>query len=324
MVEQNGTGGRSPQTPDEIYKQFLADWSAIGQTVMAIASGIDRTQKSLAENAEAIAGAIDRARKLGSKIGATMIVVRDAWEKKAVPVLRIVKQNADMASSATEIGSDLASAGWVPWIHAPVRELLDCEDPVATFERWTTSEWESIAGKLTENAEKYDLGESPKRTMRAAILLHENGCYEQVPRVLFPEIEKCVAEHFYQSKIPHDENQLPEFRGIIEMIWGLATTGFALLAPTLGVGRDQMRILAMHSYMGSSKKNPAPALPNADCFPNRNRVLHGWESGDYHSPKASLNSLFLCDIMLQGLAFATALGGRGLKIENDGSFPGAN
>ncbi|MBM7482335.1 hypothetical protein ACVWWI_004354 [Bradyrhizobium sp. USDA 3686] len=322
MTEQNKVPHRAPLTPAELYDRFCTAWSAIGQTAMVITSGIDRAQKHLAENAEAITSAIERARDIGSQIGTTITLVQNAWEKEAGPVLRVVKQNAGMASKAAEIGSKLANAGWAPWIHAPVRELLDSEDPVAAFERWTSSEWRSIASKLTENAENYALGDSPKRTMQAAILLHENGYYEQVPRVLFPEIEKCVAEHFYQGRIPHEENQLPEFRSIIEMIWGLATTGFALLAPALGVGRDQMQILALHSYMGSSKKNPAASLPNADCFPNRNRVLHGWKSGDYNTPKASLNSLFLFDIMLQGLAFAMALGKSEPKIENDdGSLP---
>lgn len=321
MTDSNGNGDGSRQTADEIYKKFCAAVASIGQTAAVIASGIDRAHKNLAENAKAIAGALDQAQKLGSRIGAAMVVVADAWEKQAVPVLRVVRQNADMASRAADIGSSLASAGWVPWIHSPVKALLDSADPVATFERWTTVEWASIANKLTENAEKYGLGESSKRTMRAAILLHENGYYEQVPRVLFPEIEKCVAEHFYQGRVPHAENQLPEFRGIIEMIWRLATTGFALLVPTLGLGRDQMQILALRSYVGSSKKNPPPSLPNGDCFPNRNRVLHGWESGNYRSPKASLNSLFLCDIMLQGLAITVAWSGRGMRIENDDSFP---
>lgn len=312
----DGTPRKPKQTPEELYKQFSAALSSIAQTAGVIAAGIDDARKRW-PSAEAIAGAINRAQKIGSQIGATMVVIEEAWEKKAVPVLRVVKQNADTASRAAEIGTQLTTAGWVPWIHSPVKTLLESPAPVTEFERWTTAEWSSISKRLIASAEQYRLGDSPIRTIQAAVMLHENGCYEQVPRVLFPEIEKCVAEHFYKGRVPHEQNQLPEIRGFIEMIWGLATTGFALLAPGLGVGRGQMQILELHSYVPSSKKNPPPTPPNADCFPNRNRVIHGWETGDYHSPKASLNSMFMYDIMLQGLAFAVALNSKGLKIEGN-------
>lgn len=177
-----------------------------------------------------------------------------------------------------------------------------------------------IAKKLTENASRYRLGESLPKTLRAAILLHEAGLYEQVPRVLFQEIEKCVAEHFYRDKIPHKETQLTEFRSIIEMVWGLATTGFALLAPANSVARGQMQVLALHSYVGSSKKSPRADLPNDEFFPNRNRVIHGWRSGEYDSRKASLNSFFLFDTMMLGLAVTVRLVGQDLRVE-DGTLP---
>ncbi len=53
--------------------------------------------------------------------------------------------------------------------------------------------------------------------------------------------------------------------------------------------------------------------------------IHGWESGDYHSSKASLNSMFMYDVLLQGLAFAVALNTKGLEIEeNDVPAGGPN
>src|ERR1700761_3324751 len=137
MTQQEDADG-PVQTPEEIYRRFCAAWTSIGQTAGALASGINQAQKNLAENAEAIARAIDHVRKLGREIGTAMIVVRDSWKKDVVPVLRVVKQNADTASRAAEIGSDLASAGWVP---SPVEALLNSTDPVAAFEGWTASEW---------------------------------------------------------------------------------------------------------------------------------------------------------------------------------------
>jgi hypothetical protein len=161
-----------------------------------------------------------------------------------------------------------------------VKELLTSADPVDLFGKWVSSEWPAIAEKLIENAERYEIGVSPVKAMRAALMLHDSGYYELVPRVLFPEIEKCVAEQFYGGTVDRDETQLSEFREIVEAFWAFATAGFSLFGPSLGVGQNQMQILALHSYAGSSKKNPRPVLPNADCFPNRNRVLHGLQSGD--------------------------------------------
>lgn len=308
------------QTPEEFSRNLRDSWSEFSKTMVAIATGVGEARRQLAENSEAISIAIENARNVGVSAVTMVAVPREAWQKKAVPVLRMVKINADTAKRAAAVGARLTDAGWLPWILSPTEDLIKSDDPVAFFEGWVVTEWPTIAEKLTENAGLYGAGESPSKTLRAAILLHEAGLYEQVPRVLFPEIEKCVAEHFYREKIRQEETQLPKFRSVIGMIWSLATTGFALLAPGMGVAQGQMHVLALHSYVGSSKKNPRKDLPNDEFFPNRNRVIHGWRSGEYDSRKASLNSLFLYDTMMLGLAFTMGMVGGDLTIE-DGNSP---
>jgi hypothetical protein len=195
----------------------------------------------------------------------------------------------------------LIKTGWLPHWYVPREILAPNADIPIIMSEWSANAWPECAATLLTDLEKYKLPGSAKSALATAIDLHATEKYNLVPRILFPEIELCARQLFYSKKGMKGlevATRLKELTEDMEPMWLLAAVS-GILVPERALLGAHMPVVKQFVY-GRSKRGQPPPFHSA--FPNRNLVLHG--EATYDTPQASINMMFITDVMFRGISIS--------------------
>jgi hypothetical protein len=281
------TNGESKKTIYEVLEQIRTGADAFKQAV-------DGANKRISETIGPISEAIQ-------KFDQGLKQVQESFR----PIVERFQQNKLEAKRLSQVAQTLEQAGWFPWVGLPFSDLAESTDPVKDFEAWLDKAWPDIENILQKQLRLYGLGDSVASTLKLALSAHADGYFELVPRILYPEIEKCAGLYYYSQPSPHGQTNLPEIREVLEAIWQFAGGAISYFKPSIGPAANQMNAVGQYVY---SNWRTCINEPLAKYFPNRNRVLHGIHSDVFNNKKASVNSILIFASMITGIAVAKAMG----------------
>ena len=149
------------------------------------------------------------------------------------------------------------------------------------------SNWEEIHRHLKLRVGQGDFDEAAGDTMLVALLLHEREKYKQVPRILFPEIERLLrAASGVSGNIPLKDLLDKAFNevSLFELVGGTSSE-YSLLGG-----------LAKWSFLSEKERDNA----KRHCMPNRHLTLHGEVA--YSKFQDSVNMIFFADYVMRQLS----------------------
>lgn len=197
----------------------------------------------------------------------------------------------------------LDETGFLPHESTPYDLIeLHLDDAPAlkqALENFYADEWPSVRKNIEARINALDIDAGAKAVMKEALDAHEQGYYQSVCRLLFPEIERVVRIEFYQGNI---EKRITSQHDLRKMTGDL-TPGQALPHGMFGF-RIYDR-LTDHLYKNVETQEELEKISN-DPVPNRHAVIHGLIQ--YNTMQNSLNTIFMTDYILQIIVFLKSAG----------------